>query len=147
MTWGGAGGEAGTAQIVKVNNMAKRKNDVPRDPDLLARFMDNLMLSLRLLTDNRVGMAVKLIPAAVLLYILSPIDIIPDFLLPFGVADDLTALLLGLQLFIRSAPPDVVAEYRRRKQRDPEIEDEIAQLRERRNTIEGQYSVREDDEG
>ncbi len=127
--------------------MTKRKNQAPRDPDLLARFVDNVVLSLRLLTDSRVGMFVKLIPAALLLYILSPIDIIPDFLLPFGVVDDLTALLVGLQLFIRSAPQDVVAEYRRRQRRDPAIEDEIEmRRRERHHIIEGQYTVREDDE-
>lgn len=89
------------------------KSQTPRDPDLLARLWSDIGLALRLLIDRRVSGGAKLIPALMVLYILSPLDFLPDLLLPFGVVDDLGAFLLGLQLFIHSAPREVVNEYRR----------------------------------
>ncbi len=113
------------------------------DPDILSRLWSNLMLSARLLFDRRVGGTTKLIPLLAALYILSPIDLVPDLLLPFGVVDDLGALLLGLQLFIRNAPPEVVEEYRGR------VADfaGTAQRRVRpdqQNVIEGRYQVKDE---
>jgi uncharacterized membrane protein YkvA (DUF1232 family) len=92
-----------------MSNQRKRS-----DPDLLAKFWHNMVLSWRLLFDRRVGGMTKLIPLVMLAYILSPLDLIPDLLLPFGVMDDLGALVLGLQLFIHSAPRAIVDEHRRR---------------------------------
>jgi uncharacterized membrane protein YkvA (DUF1232 family) len=78
-------------------------------------------------------------------YILSPIDLIPDLFLPFGIVDDLTAFILGLQLFIMNAPPDVVEEYRTGKKRHairdeapPDTQGKSPQI------IEGEYEVRDD---
>ncbi len=82
------------------------------NPDLLARLWGNLVLGWRLLFDRRVSGNAKLIPLMTLFYILSPIDLVPDVLVPFGIVDDLSVLLIGLQLFIRSAPPHVVEEHR-----------------------------------
>lgn len=112
--------------------MAKEKRKQAPSPDLLSRLFNDAVLAWRLILDRRVSAAVKLIPVAMIAYILSPIDLIPDFLLPFGVVDDLSALLLGLQLFLRSVPQDVVEEYRRskRKKNGPFI-------------IEGDYEVTE----
>jgi uncharacterized membrane protein YkvA (DUF1232 family) len=115
--------------------MAKSKRQTSHEPDLLARFWNELVLAVRLLLDRRVGGTAKLIPVAILLYILSPLDLIPDVFLPFGVVDDITALLIGLQLFIHSAPPDVVAGYRQRGKRQPS--DDVT-------VIEGEYTVRKD---
>jgi len=133
--------------------MAKPKQGHPNDPDLLGRLFNNMALSWRLMFDRRVGGLAKLIPLAMVAYILSPIDLVPDFLLPFGVVDDITALLVGLQLFIHSAPPGVVEEYRRgwhkAKRGAP---DEVGAGPDGRqagrsgapDVIEGQYEVRED---
>lgn len=120
--------------------MAKQKRS-EYSPDLLSRLWNNLMLSGRLLLDRRVGSGTKLIPLLMALYILSPIDLLPDVLLPFGVVDDLGALVFGLQMFIHNAPPEVVEEYRgritgagKRKRKAPEDQ----------NVIEGQYEVKDD---
>jgi uncharacterized membrane protein YkvA (DUF1232 family) len=121
-----------------------RQQQAP-DPDLLRRLWNNLILSWRLMFDARVSGMSKLIPVAMVLYIFSPIDLIPDLLVPFGVVDDVGILLLGLQLFIRSAPPGVVAEYQRRSRRQikrgqPDAdEDDAPQI------IEGTYEVRDRD--
>jgi uncharacterized membrane protein YkvA (DUF1232 family) len=119
--------------------MAKRKQQTHHDPDLLSRFWSNLVLAVRLMLDRRVSGLSKTIPLAMVVYILSPLDLIPEVFLPFGIVDDITALLVGLQLFIRSAPSDVVAEYRQRSTRRAQDHSE-----EGVTIIEGQYTVRKD---
>jgi uncharacterized membrane protein YkvA (DUF1232 family) len=69
-------------------------------------------LAWRLFWDKRVPFWTKLIPPAVLLYILSPADFIPDFpILGLGQLDDLAVLLIGMKLFIELAPTEIVREH------------------------------------
>ena len=91
--------------------MTKQKRST-RDPDLLARLIQNIGLAGRLFIDRRVSVQAKLIPVVMVLYMISPIDLVPDFLLPFGIVDDLGAFIVGLQLFINSAPREVLNQYR-----------------------------------
>lgn len=77
---------------------------------------DNLRLNWRLAQDNRVAPMIKLlVPLMAILYVLSPIDLIPDFLLGLGQIDDIGvisgALLLMLRLLPRLAPAPVLAEH------------------------------------
>ena len=111
------------------------------DPDLLSRLLGNLVLAGRLLFDRRVSGIAKLIPLLMVIYILSPVDLIPDVFVPIGIVDDLTALLIGLQLFILCAPADVVAEYRHRSDRTPRQETPKADAP---RIIEGEYIVHDD---
>jgi uncharacterized membrane protein YkvA (DUF1232 family) len=123
--------------------MAKQKRtQTPPDTDLLGRLFNDLALAWRLIFDRRVSGTTKLIPLAMIAYVLSPLDLIPDFLLPFGVLDDVSAVLIGLQLFLHSAPPGVVDEYRqrfKRKRGQPtsEMVDPGSQI------IEGEYEVKD----
>lgn len=120
--------------------MPKQKREA--NPDLLARLWNDTVLGWRLLFDRRVSGSAKLVPLLVILYILSPIDLVPDVLLPFGVVDDLSAFLLGLQMFIRSAPREVVAEHRGlrpRRQPGGYTPPQSAQI------IEGEYEIRDED--
>lgn len=79
---------------------------------LLAEIVRNVRLAWRLLWDPRVPLATKLVlPGIMGLYILSPIDALPDLLLPLGQLDDIAVLLLGMSLFINLCPSDVVAEH------------------------------------
>jgi uncharacterized membrane protein YkvA (DUF1232 family) len=119
--------------------MPEKRKSVTSDPDLLSRLWNSLILSWRLMLDRRVGIGAKMIPLAVLAYIFSPIDFLPEIVLgPFGVVDDVGALLLGLQLFIRSAPPAVVDEYRNRLSR------KLKRGGDDPNVIEGEYTVRDE---
>jgi uncharacterized membrane protein YkvA (DUF1232 family) len=69
-------------------------------------------LAWRLWTDGRVPGWVKLIPAAAIIYFLSPIDLIPDWALPgLGEVDDVVVLLLALKAFVDLSPPGVVREH------------------------------------
>ncbi|MGB9777009.1 MAG: YkvA family protein, partial [Anaerolineae bacterium] len=70
-----------------------------------------LRLAWRLFKDRRVPWALKLIPPAALIYVLAPIDILPDLGLGLGQLDDIAIVLLALKLFIELAPAEVVREH------------------------------------
>ena len=65
-------------------------------------------------------MLTKTVPALVMIYVLSPFDLIPVALLGLGQLDDLAVFMLGLQLFINLSPPEIVAEVQRKLARDAE---------------------------
>lgn len=81
-----------------------------------AGFVSNLLvqarLAWRLLRDSRVPAWVKLIPAAAVVYLISPIDILPDLALPgLGELDDLAILLLSAKALVDLSPADVVRQH------------------------------------
>jgi uncharacterized membrane protein YkvA (DUF1232 family) len=81
---------------------------------LIAYLLRNLRLAWKLLLDSRVPMLTKLlIPGLMALYILSPIDIIPDVLVGLGQLDDLAVFVLAIKLFIELSPHDIVQEHLR----------------------------------
>ena len=79
--------------------------------DLVRRLPMYIRLIWALLRDRRVPVAQKLILAGIVGYLVLPIDLIPDFVPVLGQLDDIAVVLLGLDLFIRSAPQDVVDEH------------------------------------
>ena len=69
-----------------------------------------------LLRDDRVSPWIKKIgPAAIIAYVISPIDVIPDFFIGPGQVDDLGIIAVGflllLRMLVRFAPDDVVSEH------------------------------------
>lgn len=86
----------------------------PADASVLAEIWRSLRLVWALMLDPRVPFLPKLIVPAVLLYVLSPLDLVPDIILVLGQLDDLALLFFGAKLFIQLSPPDVVMEHRRR---------------------------------
>ena len=68
-------------------------------------------LAFRLLRDERVPTATKLIIPATLLYLISPLDLIPDLIPVVGQVDDVMLLLLGVVAFIKLCPEWLVAEH------------------------------------
>jgi uncharacterized membrane protein YkvA (DUF1232 family) len=64
--------------------------------------------------DGRTPLHLKLLLGAALAYLVTPIDLIPDALPIIGQADDLTVLLLVLDLFIANAPEEVRREHMER---------------------------------
>jgi uncharacterized membrane protein YkvA (DUF1232 family) len=73
-----------------------------------------LQLTWRLLNDDRVPVWTKIIPVIAFLYIISPLDILPDVLLGMGQIDDFVVLISGLELFERMIPVHIVEEHRQR---------------------------------
>ncbi len=62
--------------------------------------------------DPRVPWYAKALAICVLGYLLSPIDLIPDFIPVLGYLDDLLIVPSGLLLVIRLIPTEVMAEHR-----------------------------------
>ena len=77
---------------------------------------DGLRLAWRLLRDPRVAPRLKTgVPLLAALYVLSPLDLLPDLLLGPGQVDDLgvvgLTLLFLLRVLPRLAPSSVLAEH------------------------------------
>ncbi|MBI3770300.1 MAG: DUF1232 domain-containing protein [Deltaproteobacteria bacterium] len=64
----------------------------------------------RLFRDRRVSILPKVLLVLTLVYVISPFDVIPDFIPVIGEMDDVAVVLAGLWLFIRLCPPEVVRE-------------------------------------
>src|SRR5262249_43818919 len=64
----------------------------------------------RLFCDRRVSILPKALLVLTLVYVLSPLDLIPDFIPVIGEMDDVVVVLSGLCLFIRLCPPETVRE-------------------------------------
>lgn len=75
-------------------------------------FIDQFFLTWRLLKDPRVPAWAKAIPILAVLYVFSPVDFIPDFVLGLGQLDDIGILLASMRLFETVSPNHVVREHR-----------------------------------
>ena len=64
------------------------------------------------LKDKRTPWIARVIAAAVVVYALSPIDLIPDFIPVLGYLDDLVILPLLITWCVRCIPSELFAEYR-----------------------------------
>lgn len=83
------------------------------DPSVIFEIWRSMQLVYKLMLDPRVPFLPKLIVPLVALYIISPIDVVPDVLLLLGQLDDIALLFFGTKMFINFCPPDVVLEHRR----------------------------------
>jgi len=68
-------------------------------------------LAIRLVRDSRVPLGAKVILGATILYLVSPLDIVPDWIPVLGQADDLVVLMAGLNLFLKACPSWIVSEH------------------------------------
>ena len=91
-------------------------NDGARDPADQLNAFQRMLLSWRLMQDPRVATWIKaLVPTIAMIYVLSPIDLIPDFILGLGQIDDLS--IIGIAMFAttrilpRFAPAAIVNEH------------------------------------
>ena len=83
-----------------------------KDPSAIRELLRSGQLAWRLISDSRVSWSLKLIPFLALVYFVSPIDLVPDFIIPgFGSLDDLAVMAIALRFFIRLAPPELVREH------------------------------------
>ena len=76
-----------------------------------ADVIRQIRLAWRLLLDSRVPLWLKAIVPAALIYVISPIDFIPDAIVGLGQLDDLAVLIIGIKFFIELCPPAIVREH------------------------------------
>ena len=65
----------------------------------------------RLMTDPRVSILDRGVVAAVIAYVISPFDLIPDYFAVIGVVDDLFLMGLALDRLLMRAPAEAVEEH------------------------------------
>jgi len=87
-------------------------NSDRHSPGFWMNLFNSLRVAWRLMWDSRVPSSAKLVPILTILYILSPIDLVPDVALGLGQLDDLAIFLLGTRLFIAVSPKDIVERIR-----------------------------------
>ena len=92
-------------------NRSSQSSGLQQNAGFVGGLIQQGRLAWRLLNDGRVPGWVKLIPFAALLYFLSPIDLLPDWVFPgLGEVDDIVVILLALKVFVDLSPVGVVRE-------------------------------------
>lgn len=90
---------------------ARKHPDGATFRDLLRLAPDVVRLLGRLVRDRRLGWRVRGILVLLLVYLLSPIDLVPDIIPVIGYADDAIIVALALRLAVRRAGLPAVAEH------------------------------------
>jgi len=92
--------------------MAGRITSVFSWPSLFRTLVSHVRLTVRLLREPAVPVLTKVLPFLALLYVISPLDFVPDFLPVLGQLDDLGVVLLALEGFTRLCPTEAVEFHR-----------------------------------
>lgn len=89
----------------------KRRRPSAEARSLLRELPNVLKLLFRLIRDARVPTADKLLFGFAMAYVLTPADLLPDFLGFLGVVDDLYLVALALGRLLARAGEDVLLEH------------------------------------
>ena len=84
----------------------------PQSASGLVQFIRTLYLAIRLFFNPNVPAWTKLVPLAALLYVIFPMDFLPDLIPGLGQLDDLGILLVALWAFVQLCPVGVVRDLR-----------------------------------
>tara|TARA_Y100000815_G_C12962497_1_gene357197 strand:+ start:209 stop:529 length:321 start_codon:yes stop_codon:yes gene_type:complete len=79
----------------------------------LFRLISSIRLVWKLLTDSRVPFWIRIALPLALIYVISPIDILPDFIPVMGRVDDIIAIVAGIMILLKLAPKKVVNQYKK----------------------------------
>lgn len=74
-------------------------------------FREKLSLAGSLFTDSRIPAVTRIVAVALVLYLASPIDLIPDFIPVVGLLDDLLIVMIGAGFILRTIPRHVIEEH------------------------------------
>ena len=78
-------------------------------PGVLRTLLSHARLAIRLVREPRVPLLTKAVPILALIYVISPLDFIPDVVPLAGQLDDLGIVVIALELFLGLCPPIPVA--------------------------------------
>jgi uncharacterized membrane protein YkvA (DUF1232 family) len=99
------------AWIVLVACIFAFRPDRASIPDLLRLLPDTIRLVRRLATDRALPRATRWSVWMLLAYLMSPIDLVPDFFPVIGYADDFIITSIVLRRLVRRAGPEKLAEH------------------------------------
>jgi uncharacterized membrane protein YkvA (DUF1232 family) len=88
----------GLAAFFALRRLARRE---PYRSFIQLRTRRKLTFVRLMMRDTRVPLYVKAIPVLLLLYLSSPIDLVPDFIPVVGYLDDVLVVLLALVLIVK----------------------------------------------
>jgi len=88
--------------------VGRREADPARLRDVLRLFPDVVRLLRRLAADPSLPRGVRIRLGALIVYLLLPIDLVPDFIPVVGYADDAVIVALALRSVVRAAGPDAL---------------------------------------
>jgi uncharacterized membrane protein YkvA (DUF1232 family) len=74
-------------------------------------FGDKLSLAGSLFTDPRIPVITRILAVALVVYLASPIDLIPDFIPFIGLVDDLLIVMIGAGFILRTVPRELIEEH------------------------------------
>ncbi len=113
---------------------SKKKSIIPaQNTGLIQDVVRHIKLIWLLIKDKRVNVFLKFLPIASLVYLVSPIDMLPGMVVPvIGALDDAAIIWIGTSLFISLCPENIVQEHTHALERtltgiwkNSESEDEI----------------------
>ena len=84
-------------------------NDIVAEVVLLIPNLAKLLA--RLMRDPRVPIRRKVFVASVALYVVSPIDLVPDFVVGFGKIDDVILISLAVDHLMRNIDNEIILEH------------------------------------
>ena len=98
--------------IFKITKAIKQSKEAEKKFRYYFKHIPNFIkLYWRLFKDKRVPFRLKAMLIGSILYLLTPIDFIPElFTLLFGLIDDAVIMVLAFRYFIKWSPKDVVKE-------------------------------------
>lgn len=109
--------------------MAEQK-PIPSNPNRNLNFLTGILKQFRLvwllLQDKGVPLWVKSIVPLSFLYLISPLDFVPDMALGLGQLDDLGVILLGMTLFVKLCPTNIVEHYQNQLEYGPDLSNDEA---------------------
>jgi uncharacterized membrane protein YkvA (DUF1232 family) len=91
--------------------MTQRRTMRKKMKDLLLFIPHLLKLLLDLLRDSRVSSADKAIVAGTILYVISPIDVIPDFIPFIGLVDDSYLIAISVLRLLNRADRSIILDH------------------------------------
>ena len=96
-----------------MQQLGMSRNPLSERLDFFTNLWRRIVLSWHLVRDPLVPLPHKLIPIGTLIYVLSPLDFLPDLFGPLGMIDDIVLIGAAFDLFVRVVPAELVLKHAR----------------------------------
>ena len=96
-----------------MSHLGMSRNPLTERMDMFQNLWRRAVLSWHLIRDPEVPVTTKAIPVLTLVYVLSPLDFLPDLVGPLGVIDDIVLIGAAFDLFVRLTPAELVLYHAR----------------------------------